>query len=148
MAKKDTGSKGLARGGIIAGLAALAFWLFRKPAGGGGKEDKLVVTTLSALDVLSGSATLNGSLDSFGENESAVVSFEWGTTTNYGEKSEGLEYIQLSSFSVTLDGLLPNTLYHFRAKAVGIEVAYGADRQFATLASGVEEYNSITANFS
>ena len=91
-----------------------------------------VVTTGSATEVRCTSATLSGILDSLGTAQNAEVSFEWGTTMAY-ENETALQVMTTSgSFNVTLTGLMPNTTYYFRARAIGHGDAYGDDIMFTT----------------
>jgi len=61
------------------------------------------------------------------------VSFDWGTTTDYGNTTTVQTMTGIGAFSYALDGLLtPGTTYHFRAKAVGDGTVYGDDLTFTT----------------
>jgi hypothetical protein len=89
------------------------------------------VTTGAASNVTNTSATLSGNLTTVGSAGSAAVSFEWGTTTTYGQTTTPLTKSAISSFSTDITGLTANTLYHFRAKATdGTSTVYGADQTF------------------
>jgi len=90
------------------------------------------VTTSSATEVHSKSVTLNGILDSLGTAGSVNVYFEWGTTTSYDNQTVPQPKNATGGFSAILTGLTPNTTYHFRTKAVGDGIAYGADMMFTT----------------
>jgi len=92
------------------------------------------LVTSSATSVTTSRATLRGSLDNFGTALSADVSFEWGTTTAYGNTTAVVSVGLTGDFSATLTGLSSNTTYHFRAVAVGHGTDYGADRTFTTAA--------------
>ena len=91
-----------------------------------------VATTNNATEIKTTSATLRGSLDSLGTAPTVSVSFEWGLTTSYGIETTPESKTASGKYSADLDGLSPNTTYHFRAKAVGDDKAYGADAQFTT----------------
>jgi len=91
-----------------------------------------VVTTSDAANIKTTSATLRGSLDDLGSAANVSVSFEWGPTTSYGSETTPESKTETGKFSADLSGLAPNTTYHFRAKAVGDDIAYGADAQFTT----------------
>jgi len=96
------------------------------------------VTTNAATDVTTDSATLNGNLTSLGDYSWAYVSFEWGGNTTYGNETTPGNMTTLGPFSDNINGLSPNTTYHFRAKAVGNGTAtpvYGNDTTFTTAAS-------------
>jgi len=90
------------------------------------------VTTDTATGVGTRVATLNGSLTDLGSAASVQVSFEWGTTTDYGNETSAETMSATGSFSASLTGLTPNTTYHFRAKAVGEGISYGIDKTFTT----------------
>jgi phosphodiesterase/alkaline phosphatase D-like protein len=67
------------------------------------------------------------------------VSFEWGTTTSYGNTAApGQNNMTGSSernIFVSLSGLERGTIYHYRIKAVNeLGTTYGSDVQFTTLA--------------
>ncbi len=63
--------------------------------------------------------------------------FEWGTTTAYGSASSQT-YLPYNgqpsaSFNATVYGLVPNTLYHYRAAASNyVATGYGSDATFTT----------------
>jgi uncharacterized protein (TIGR02145 family) len=88
-----------------------------------------------ATNLLTTTATINGSVNQnylFGP-----VTFEWGTTTNYGNvvtpsgsPSAGNGAI---NFSVNLSGLTPATTYHFRISATNeLGTTQGDDMEFKT----------------
>ena len=52
--------------------------------------------------------------------------------TSYGNETTPESKTETGKYSADLSGLVPNTTYHFRAKAVGDDIAYGADAQFTT----------------
>ena len=91
-----------------------------------------VATTGDAAKIKTTSATLRGSLDALGSAANVSVSFEWGLTTSYGNETTPASKTETGKYSADLSGLVPNTTYHFRAKAVGDDIAYGADAQFTT----------------
>ncbi len=103
------------------------------------------VTTDAASSVGTTSATLNGNLTSLGGSLSAVVSFEWGTTTNYGTPTTGQPLGATGSFHADLTGLSPGTTYHFRAKAEGDATVYGGDQSFTTKTPPVVSTNAASA---
>ena len=90
------------------------------------------VTTNDATEVHSTSATLNGIIDSLGTAGSVEVSFEWGLTTAYGSETTPGSKTTTGDFNATLTNLSSNITYHFRAKATGHGIAYGADMMFTT----------------
>lgn len=90
------------------------------------------VTTDVATDIDNTIATLHGVLSNLGDASLVEVSFEWGTTTDYGNETDTQIVTAPASFNTTLSGLAANTSYHFRAKAVGEGTTYGIDRTFTT----------------
>jgi len=90
------------------------------------------VVTDAASGVGIDSATLNGELTGLGTAASVDVTFEWGLTTSYGQETTAQTFVGPGTFNAPLAGLLPNTIYHYRAKAVGDGTAYGDDVTFTT----------------
>jgi hypothetical protein len=92
-----------------------------------------VVTTGTATNVTTSSATLNGSLDPHGLTTS--VSFQYGTTTGYGhntpmQSQSGNTYRNITS---NISGLTTHTTYHFRIVATNSAgTRFGSDRTFTT----------------
>jgi plastocyanin len=92
-----------------------------------------VVTTGSATNVTSSSATLNGSLDPHGLT--TTVSFQWGTTTSYGhttamQNQTGNTYRNIAA---SISSLTTHTTYHFRITATNSAgTRMGSDRTFTT----------------
>ncbi|GAH02197.1 unnamed protein product, partial [marine sediment metagenome] len=98
--------------------------------------------TLSAEDIFRNKATIVGRLLETSYWSQVYVYFEWGKTTGYGnttvqvmmyEGNEGRE------FQAVLEGLTPETTYHYRAvvEAKGfrsdeVGPGYGADMTFTT----------------
>lgn len=92
-------------------------------------------TVADATNLSGTSATLNGSVNA--NYLSSVISFEYGTTTSYGNTvtanpspfSGNLNI----SVSASISGLLPSTTYHFRTKATNsLGTSYSADMTFMT----------------
>ena len=94
------------------------------------------VSTSSASDITSGSATLRGYLSSMGPYTSVTVWFEWGSSTGYGSKTLQQTVYGPGPFSMQVSGLGPNSMYYFRAAAkpevVGVSTAYGTAQSFST----------------
>jgi hypothetical protein len=92
-----------------------------------------VVTTNSATNITTSSATLNGSLDPHGLT--TTVYFQYGTTTSYGHTSAmqsqtGNTYRNIAA---NIGGLSPSTVYHFRIVATNSAgTRFGTDRTFTT----------------
>jgi hypothetical protein len=92
-----------------------------------------VVTTSSATNLTSSSATLNGSLDPHGLT--TTVNFQYGTTTSYGhttamQSQSGNTYRNIAA---NISGLTTHTTYHFRMMATNSGgTRFGADKTFTT----------------
>lgn len=105
------------------------------------------VTTGSAGELTSTSATLTGTVNTFGA--ATTYWFEYGTTTAYGAKTAEASLpaapgqpasATTSSVSAAVAGLSPSTAYHYRlvAKNAG-GTTYGSDMTFTTAnAAGVQ----------
>ncbi len=90
------------------------------------------VTTDLDTGVLDNAATLNGTLDADGV-EACECGFEYGETIAYGNITPTDSKRTGETFSQLIAGLLPGTLYHFRAFATNSAgTGYGADRSFTT----------------
>jgi phosphodiesterase/alkaline phosphatase D-like protein len=92
--------------------------------------------TVAATSVQGLTATVNGTVNA--NDVSTVVSFEYGTTTSYGNTATASQSpvtgTTATSVSADLSGLSPVTLYHFRVKAVNsIGTTYGDDMTFTTV---------------
>ncbi len=92
------------------------------------------VNTVPASRVLATAVTLNGYLLSLGTGStSALVSFEWGLATSYGQATAPTAMAATGRYSAALSGLQPETWYHFRARVDGSNgTSYGADMGFKT----------------
>jgi hypothetical protein len=92
-----------------------------------------VVTTNSATNLTSSSATLNGSLDPHGLT--TTVSFQYGTTTSYGHTTSmqtqtGNTYRNIAA---NISSLTTHTTYHFRIVAINSAgTRMGSDKTFTT----------------
>jgi photosystem II stability/assembly factor-like uncharacterized protein len=79
-------------------------------------------------------ATVNGTVDPSGPG--ATYHFEWGTTTGYGASTADSQLAPSASnmpVSATLEGLSPNTTYHYRVVATTIAgTVVGPDATFRT----------------
>ena len=91
-----------------------------------------VVNTSTFAVVTSTSVTLNGILTSLGTAPMINVSFEYGTTTSYGNTTPSQSMTTAGAFSANITGLSPDATCHFRAKADGgtAGIAYGSDMTF------------------
>jgi hypothetical protein len=152
--KKETGAYSV----TVTGLMPDTVYHFRAKADAGGQGTNAgvdfsfktpvavppVVGTLSAKEVTNDAATLVGNVSALGSATSITVSFEYGTTTNYGIPSKNKKTISASDFSdpnvyhggfeIDVEDLIPGTTYHFRAKGDGgiNGIAYGEDFTFKT----------------
>ncbi|MBS1617586.1 MAG: hypothetical protein JST76_03655 [Bacteroidetes bacterium] len=90
--------------------------------------------TLAATDIHSTTATLHAWVN--GNNQSTSVSFEYGTSTAYGQTiaaSPATVHGTSDSATAALAGLTPLATYHYRVKITNIYgTAYGADMTFYT----------------
>jgi uncharacterized protein (TIGR02145 family) len=114
------------------------------------KSTNVTVDGVSALT--KNSANLHGCVST---NTSAVVSFEYGVSTSYGSTvtpiNSTVPNVSYDSIECALSGLLPETTYHYRIKAVNSSgTFYSKDLTFRTfniqtisdLAGNI--YNTIT----
>jgi phosphodiesterase/alkaline phosphatase D-like protein len=90
------------------------------------------VSTSPADSITPDCAKLHGFLDSRGTASIVDVSFEYGLTSDYGNVSDTLAMSSAGAFGITIDDLLPNTTYHYRALANGHDTVTGADMTFKT----------------
>jgi hypothetical protein len=97
-------------------------------------KPRLRVIAVPASDISSNTTTLNGILESLGNNKSVDVWFEWGKTTAYGAVTTRQKLIAPGTFSIQLAGLTQGITYHFRAVASPGEetTAVSADEIFST----------------
>jgi plastocyanin len=94
------------------------------------------VTTNSATNVASSSATLNGSLNPRGAT--TTVFFQYGLTTSYGSTTamQTKTGNTVQAVSANISGLTASTTYHFRIVAHnGGGTSFGSDRTFTTLSA-------------
>lgn len=97
----------------------------------------LIATTNAATNVAVTGATLNGNVISDGAT--ATASFDFGSNTDYGEIIAAVPSQIYSGTAVAISadqaGLVCNTTYNFRAKAVtSVDTSYGVDQTFTTAA--------------
>ncbi len=94
------------------------------------------VITNNATDITIDAATLRGRLGNLGDYTSALVSFEWGTTSGELYQTTTAQTLTTAGdFSAALSGLPQDTPHYFRAKAEanGLTV-YGSELSFTTKA--------------
>ena len=90
----------------------------------------------SASEITTRSAVVRTSSVTAG-TASTTVSFQYGVTTSYGGETISPVSVAANTTqdnrAATLEGLLPNTTYHFRCKATSlIGTTYGVDSVFTT----------------
>jgi RHS repeat-associated protein len=105
---------------------------------GGSSTTPPSVSTSAASSVGASTVTLNGNLTNLGSASGAAVSFEYGTTTNYGNTATGspASLTATGTFAANLTGLTPGTVYHYCTEAIGAATTLGNDQQFTTTSSG------------
>ena len=97
-----------------------------------------IVTTAAVTNINQTTTTLNGIVNPNGL--STTVQFDYGTTTNYGNTvaadQSPLSGNSNTSASANINGLTPNTVYHYRVEATNSAgTSYGADSTFITLSN-------------
>ena len=94
--------------------------------------NNLSVTSSAATGITTTGAILNGNLTSLGGASSVSVSFDYGTTTGYGNSISAPAMTAAESFNAALTGLTAGTTYHFRADATTSSTVNGNDMTFTT----------------
>jgi hypothetical protein len=144
-----SGYGNVAVGQRLTGLQADTTYHFRlvatnasSPAGGTAGPDQTfttppleppVLSTGQAVGVAQNTATLTGTIDARGHQTD--YEFDFGTDTSYGTRIFGDAGAEpgVNTFSVTLQGLMPGTTYHYRVAATNtFGTSYGADVTFTT----------------
>ncbi|MFC1991496.1 hypothetical protein ACFLVC_02040 [Chloroflexota bacterium] len=102
-------------------------------------EAPLAVTTMPPKNISVSSVTLNGILDSDGGLPSEC-GFEWGLTADCGNETSWQSGKDPGdAFGQLIDGLEPDTVYHYRARTRNnAGLATGADMTFRTLKETIE----------
>lgn len=84
-------------------------------------------------------AIINGNLGSLGTATTVKVYFDYGTSSVYGSSTSLQNKTTTGVFSANLTGLLANTVYHFRANAIGGNttqtnglISHGVDKTLQT----------------
>jgi hypothetical protein len=111
------------------------------------------VSTAPATNVQQTSATLNGQVDPDAAHGGGAVTectFEYGTSVSYGETapcSPAAPYLAATDVGANVNGLLPDTLYHFRVEAANADAVHnhGEDETFTTLGPPAVLTESATA---
>ncbi len=106
------------------------------------------VTTNPATLVTDTTAMLNGTISSFGGDPSVTLSFDYGTTTLYGNTHPIASLgISTGDFAGGQSGLTCNTTYHYRAVATNSAgTSYGDDATFTTAACDTGTPLTIATN--
>ncbi|MGD9732695.1 MAG: hypothetical protein AB7U45_10985 [Desulfamplus sp.] len=101
--------------------------------------------TKSAESITSDSAILKGTVNPNGT--SAICSFEYGTTTDYGYSTANQSVgsgTDTVTHSATVTGLNPNTTYHYRIAATNISgTTYGSGQTFKTIGNSTTPDNKV-----
>jgi len=99
-------------------------------------ESPPIVASGAATDLTASGATLHGTVDAY--YKSTAATFEFGTTPSYGlvynaDQTPVTGHVT-TPVSHTVNGLLANTTYHYRAAGTSSAgTAYGLDETFVTL---------------
>lgn len=112
-----------------------------------GQVPTVISQTTTNLQI--GTATLNGSVNA--NYLSSTVSFEWGTTTSYGNTvtppQSPITGSTAINISANLSGLTPGATYHFRITATNLlGTTNGSDITFSTDIADIDNnsYHTIT----
>lgn len=99
-----------------------------------GSASSPVVTTTTPSIITSSTASSGGNVTSAGSSSVTARGVCWSTAANpIVTDSHTSDGTGTGSFSSSITGLLPNTLYHVRAYATNsVGTAYGSDLQFTT----------------
>jgi hypothetical protein len=106
------------------------------------------VNTYGATNITDTTATLNGDVNA--NNRSSVVTFEYGTTTSYGQEVTAEQSPAtgdtITIVSATVTGLTCSTKCHFRIKAANsLGVVYGGDKTLKTERKPTLTTDSVTS---
>lgn len=108
--------------------------------GSGGDTNAPVISNIQATSLTSSSATITWTTN---EASNSVVNY--GLTNAYGSNASNVTLV--TSHSINLTGLIPNTSYHYRVASTdtSTNTAFSNDLTFTTLASGsgivADEFN-------
>ena len=88
--------------------------------------------------------SLSGNITDTGGQNSTVRGFQYGLTNLYGSDVNENGSFPAGSYSLSVNGLNSNTLYHFRAYATNsIGTSYGPDTTFTTAFLTTDYYASV-----
>lgn len=105
------------------------------------------ITYPTQTDIIDVSATVGSTIDCKGL--ATTWSIEYGSTTAYGNTQAGGTTSANGAKTVQLTGLTPNTLLHWRFKAVNEDgTSYGADQTLTTLANYAKVFNGSNSSIS
>lgn len=109
----------------------------------------VINSPLSVSEITTRSAVVRTSSVTAG-TASTTVSFQYGVTTSYGDETILPFPVAMNTtqdnLAATLEGLLPNTTYHFRCKATNIfGTTYGVDSVFTTASVPIITTGDATA---
>jgi hypothetical protein len=96
------------------------------------------ISTGDATNITKNSADLSGQLIDAGDQPIQEMGMVWSPAANptVGDAKEAVENLKETSFTLNIDGLQAQTLYHYRAYAVSnAGTVYGEDRTFTTAAA-------------
>ncbi len=93
-----------------------------------------VAVTDTASNVSNTGANLEGTV--YTQGRTTQYSFQYGTSTNYGNTTTSDVVSSDSTVTAVLTGLTPNTRYHYRLSVTNSEgTSFGSDRTFQTTSS-------------
>lgn len=103
------------------------------------KGEAPAAVTFDVTDIMATSARVSAIVEA-GELPTSVT-FEWGTTTSYGNTitAEGSPTTQsVDTLSTSITGLQPSTAYYYRVRVENeLGSAYGGDSTFTTVLTGI-----------
>ncbi|MGA9049532.1 MAG: hypothetical protein WB588_11125 [Dehalococcoidia bacterium] len=98
------------------------------------------ISTSSASDITSSTATLRGYLSGMGPYNTVTVYFQWGNNPAMQNSTGSQVMYGPGSFSIPVSGLAPNTTYYFQAvgkpDVIGVAPVYGDSNSFYTSGGG------------
>jgi phosphodiesterase/alkaline phosphatase D-like protein len=109
----------------------------------------ILVRSRAATEITAISASLNGDLESLGTDSTVEVSFEYGTTPEFGHTTTAKVMDTTGAFSADISELLPGTIYYFRARATGSQSVHDDAITFSTAQEPVvnlSQASNITTN--
>ena len=90
------------------------------------------INTGKPCQITDQSVVLNASLQQLGNMSVVDAAFEWGIDETYGNEAYAGILSGTGSFSVEINGLEPETVYHCRARVGGNNPVYSEDQKFET----------------